>query len=54
MDKEKAPVSRLGDFAKSREKIIDEYSSGNYLKTSADFAMEEEARKKEQKCDDDK
>jgi len=54
MDSEKAPVSRLGDFAKSREKIIEEYSTGNYLKTSADLAMEEEARIKEKKDNDDK
>jgi len=54
MDNEKSPVSRLGNFAKSREKIIEEYSSGNYLKTSADLAMEEEACRKEQKDDHDK
>lgn len=52
MGKEKPPAGRLGDFAKEREKIIDEYSQGDYLKTSADLAVEEEERKKEHRDND--
>ncbi len=54
MSKEKPPADRLGDFAEEREKIIKEYSCGNYLKTSADLAMEEEGRKKDNKDIDSK
>ncbi len=43
--KEKA-VSRTGDFEEERLRIVVEYASGSYLKTSADLAMEEEQAQK--------
>lgn len=39
--KEKA-VPRTGDFEEERLRIVEEYASGSYLKTSADLVREEE------------
>ncbi len=41
------PVMRTGNFEEERQRIIEEYKKGNYLKTIADYAMEE--KKKEEK-----
>lgn len=47
------PAMRIGDFEEERQKIIEEYKKGNYLKTIADYAMEkkeeETKREKEKK-----
>jgi hypothetical protein len=39
------PALRTGDFEEERQKIIEEYKKGNYLKTIADYAMEEKKKK---------
>jgi len=45
MKDEKKPCCRLGDMEEERKRIVDEYARGNYLKTIADIAMEEERKK---------
>lgn len=47
------PALRTGDFEEERQKIIEEYKKGNYLKTIADYAMEEK-KKKEKGNNEDK
>ncbi len=54
MAKKEKPACRLGDFAGEREKIVEEYAKGKYLKTIADIAMEEEERKKKEKKNENK
>lgn len=39
------PASRLGDFEEERQKIVEEYARGSYLRTSADEAMSSEKKK---------
>ncbi len=41
------PAMRTGNFEEDRQKIVEEYKKGPYLKTIADYAMEE--KKKEEK-----
>jgi len=50
--KEKAAF-RTGDFEDERLRIVDEYASGSYLKTSADLAMEEEKMQERDESTDD-
>ena len=45
MKNEEKPCCRLGDTEEERKRIVDEYARGNYLKTIADIAMEEERKK---------
>jgi hypothetical protein len=45
MKNEEKPCCRLGDMEEERKRIVDEYARGNYLKTIADIAMEEERKK---------
>lgn len=49
MGKNMKPISRLGNFEELRKKIVEEYAAGNYIKTSADLAMEEEQKRKQAK-----
>ncbi|MEQ8168516.1 MAG: hypothetical protein ABRQ38_06440 [Candidatus Eremiobacterota bacterium] len=52
MKDHETPALRTGDFEEERQKIIEEYKRGNYLKTIADYAMEE--KKKEEKKKEEK
>jgi len=52
------PAMRTGNFEEERQKIIEEYKKGPYVKTIADYAMEEkkkeEKKKKEKGKNEDK
>ncbi len=50
MNDHEKPAMRIGDFEEERQKIIEEYKKGPYLKTIADYAMEKkEGKKKKEK-----
>lgn len=53
MKKQDMPACRLGDFQEERRKIVEEYARGNYIRTSADEAMDAEREKSGKKGDND-
>lgn len=56
MNDHENPAMRTGNFEEERQKIIEEYKKGPYLKTIADYAMEkkEEEKKEEKGKNEDK